>query len=68
MPCSTDRIRLISTIVPAQIPIAILGLFMFGSPWNLPHIASILVGLLAGVVFIRAKQLDRAKQLVAGAD
>ncbi len=55
-------------IVSTQIPIAILGLFIFNSPWNLPHIASILVGLLAGVVFIRAKQLDRAKQLAAGAD
>ena len=42
--------------MPAQIPIAIIGLVMFDSPWNVQHIASILVGLLAGVVFIRAKQ------------
>ena len=41
----------------AQIPIAILGLFIFDSKWSAQNVLSILVGLLAGVVFVRAKQL-----------
>ena len=41
-----------------QIPIAMLGLLFFDAKWSPQNLASILVGLLAGVVFVRAKQLE----------
>jgi hypothetical protein len=46
--------------VAAQIPIAILGLFIFDSKWSVQNILSICVALLAGVIFVRAKQLAAA--------
>ena len=41
-----------------QIPIAMLGLLFFDARWSPQNVASILVGLLAGVIFVRAKQLE----------
>jgi hypothetical protein len=35
-----------------------LGLLFFDAKWSPQNVASILVGLLAGVVFVRAKQLE----------
>ena len=40
---------------PRQVPLALLGLFAFHVPWNVPNLLSILVGTLAGVVFVVAK-------------
>ncbi|KAK9834818.1 hypothetical protein WJX81_000894 [Elliptochloris bilobata] len=39
-----------------KIPVALIGLVAFKVPWNLDNLASIALGLLAGVVFVVAKQ------------
>ena len=39
-----------------KIPLAVIGLLGFNQPWSMPNVASIGVGLLAGIVFVRAKQ------------
>lgn len=39
-----------------KIPVAILGLVLFNVPWSPQNLLSILVGLGAGVIFVRAKQ------------
>lgn len=38
-----------------KIPVAIIGLVAFNVPWDTKNLASILVGLLAGIVFVKAK-------------
>ena len=38
-----------------KIPLAFIGLFLFAAPWSMPNLASISVGLAAGVVFAIAK-------------
>lgn len=38
-----------------KVPLAIIGLFAFRTPWSLPNLASIMVGLAAGAVFGLAK-------------
>ena len=38
-----------------KVPLAFIGLFAFNSPWSLQNMASITVGLFAGVVFVLAK-------------
>lgn len=45
-----------------KLPIAIFGLFIFDAAWSAKNIASIAVGLLAGIVFARAKQGSNFKQ------
>ena len=40
-----------------KIPVAILGLIAFNVPWNAENLASVLVGLAAGIVFVQAKQI-----------
>lgn len=44
-----------------KIPVAIIGLVAFNVPWNLENLASILVGLVAGIVFVKAKSQPLAK-------
>lgn len=39
-----------------KLPIAVFGLFVFDAAWDLKNVASIAVGLLAGLVFGLAKQ------------
>ena len=39
-----------------KMPIAVLGLLFFDATWDAKNLASIGVGLAAGVVFVRAKQ------------
>ncbi len=39
-----------------KVPVALIGLVAFSVAWSVPNLASILVGLVAGVVFARAKQ------------
>jgi len=39
-----------------KLPIAVLGLLFFDSSWDSKNLASISVGLIAGIVFVRAKQ------------
>jgi GDP-mannose transporter len=41
-----------------KIPVAILGLVAFNIPWNPQNLASILLGLAASVVFVKAKHLQ----------
>ena len=43
-----------------QIPIALFGLVFFDASWSFQNVGSVLVGLAAGVIFVRAKQLDAA--------
>lgn len=43
-----------------QIPIALFGLMFFDARWSLQNVGSVLVGLAAGVIFVRAKQLGAA--------
>jgi hypothetical protein len=43
-----------------KLPLALLGLWMFNTPWNLPNLASIAVGLLAGVFFVLAKSRNNS--------
>jgi GDP-mannose transporter len=38
-----------------KVPLAFIGLFAFHTPWNFQNLASIMVGLVAGVVFAYAK-------------
>lgn len=38
-----------------KVPLAFIGLFAFSAPWSFQNLASISVGLLAGVVFVYAK-------------
>ncbi|EIE26589.1 GDP-mannose transporter, golgi apparatus [Coccomyxa subellipsoidea C-169] len=40
-----------------KIPVALIGLVAFDVPWNLENLASILVGLIAGIVFVKAKSV-----------
>ncbi|DBB06525.1 hypothetical protein WJX77_006771 [Trebouxia sp. C0004] len=40
-----------------KIPVALLGLVAFDVPWSPQNLLSILVGLGAGVIFVRAKQV-----------
>ena len=40
-----------------KVPVAVLGLVAFHVPSNAQNIASILVGLIAGIVFVKAKQV-----------
>ena len=39
-----------------KIPVSIIGLLLFESGFSLPNLASVLVGLAAGVAFVIAKQ------------
>lgn len=39
-----------------KIPLAVIGLVAFNAPWSNQNVASIGVGLIAGIVFVRAKQ------------
>ena len=39
-----------------KIPLAVIGLVAFNAPWSIQNVASIGVGLIAGIVFVRAKQ------------
>jgi GDP-mannose transporter len=41
-----------------KIPVAILGLVAFNVPWSAENLASVLVGLVAGIVFVQAKQRE----------
>jgi GDP-mannose transporter len=41
-----------------KIPIAVLGMLLFNAPMNMNNILSVSVGLLAGVIFVRAKALE----------
>ena len=38
-----------------KIPVALIGLFAFNVPWNIQNLASVLVGLVAGIIFVKAK-------------
>jgi GDP-mannose transporter len=38
-----------------KVPLALIGLLAFNMPWTVPNLLSILVGTLAGVVFVVAK-------------
>jgi GDP-mannose transporter len=40
-----------------KIPVAIVGLLVFREPTNPKNLASIVIGLLAGVLFVQAKQM-----------
>jgi GDP-mannose transporter len=40
-----------------KIPVAVIGIVVFSAPTTPANIASIGVGLLAGVLFVRAKQI-----------
>ena len=42
-----------------KIPVAIIGLVAFHVPWNLKNLASILVGLVAGIIFVQAKSAPK---------
>jgi hypothetical protein len=44
-----------------KIPVAVIGLVAFNVPWNAENLASILVGLFAGIIFVKAKQMPPAK-------
>jgi GDP-mannose transporter len=44
-----------------KIPIALVGLVAFNTPWNIENLLSILIGLFAGVIFVRAKQLSASR-------
>ena len=48
----------IRACAPLQIPIALFGLVFFEKQWSLQNIGSVLVGLAAGVIFVRTKQLS----------
>ena len=39
-------------------PLALVGLLAFSVPWTVPNLLSILVGTLAGVVFVVAKSRE----------
>lgn len=38
-----------------KIPVALIGLVAFDVPWNVQNLASVLVGLVGGIVFVKAK-------------
>lgn len=38
-----------------KIPVALIGLVAFNVPWSVQNLASVLVGLLAGIIFVKAK-------------
>lgn len=38
-----------------KVPLALIGLLAFGMPWTVPNLLSIMVGTLAGVIFVVAK-------------
>jgi GDP-mannose transporter len=40
-----------------KIPVAVVGLAVFHEPTNPKNLASIIIGLLAGVLFVQAKQM-----------
>ena len=40
----------------AKIPVAMAGLLLFETAWSWPNVGSVLVGCLAGLAFMRAKQ------------
>ncbi len=40
-----------------KIPVAIVGLLVFKEPTNAKNLLSIIIGLLAGVLFVQAKNL-----------
>mmetsp|Transcript_20692 Transcript_20692/g.62363 ORF Transcript_20692/g.62363 Transcript_20692/m.62363 type:complete len:209 (-) Transcript_20692:358-984(-) len=44
-----------------KLPLAIVGLIFFDHVWNTENIVSILVGLIAGIVFARAKQAQPSR-------
>mmetsp|Transcript_33500 Transcript_33500/g.84885 ORF Transcript_33500/g.84885 Transcript_33500/m.84885 type:complete len:388 (-) Transcript_33500:543-1706(-) len=44
-----------------KIPVAIVGLLVFKEPTNPKNLASIVIGLLAGVLFVQAKQMGPRK-------
>jgi GDP-mannose transporter len=44
-----------------KIPVAIIGLIAFDVPWNMENVASIMVGLFAGIVFVKAKATPVSK-------
>ena len=44
-----------------KIPVAIISLVAFNTPTNPKNVGSILIGLLAGVAFVRAKQTSAKK-------
>jgi GDP-mannose transporter len=62
--CSFTSLWFISTTTPTvyslvgslnKVPLAFIGLFAFSTPWSIPNLLSISVGLAAGVVFAIAK-------------
>jgi GDP-mannose transporter len=42
-----------------KIPVALIGLVAFNVPWSLQNLASVLVGLVAGIIFVKAKASGR---------
>lgn len=62
--CSFSSLWFLSTTTPSiyslvgslnKVPLALIGLLAFNVPWTVPNLLSILVGTLAGVVFVIAK-------------
>jgi GDP-mannose transporter len=62
--CSFTSLWFISTTTPTiyslvgslnKVPLAFVGLFAFNTPWSMQNLASIMVGLAAGVAFVVAK-------------
>ena len=47
--------------VAEQNPVAMIGLVAFRVPWNLENLASILVGLVAGIIYVQAKSAPVVK-------
>lgn len=42
-----------------KVPLAVIGLLAFNSPWTMPNLLSILIGTGAGVVFVVVKNRER---------
>ena len=42
-----------------KIPVALIGLVAFNVPWNPQNLVSVLVGLVAGIIFVKAKAAGR---------
>lgn len=42
-----------------KIPVAIVGLLVFKEPTNPKNLGSIILGLMAGVLFVQAKQMKK---------
>ncbi len=62
--CSFTSLWFLSTTTPSiyslvgslnKVPLALIGLLAFNVPWTVPNLLSILMGTLAGVVFVIAK-------------